>query len=415
MSRVVESQVHVKVDRHCTCSGERGLDQDGDILIVHASAELYGSDRACVTVARAAVSDGLDTTVLIPVEGPLRTVLESVGARVHVLDTLVLRMAELRGMRVASTVLTWPRAIVELRRFASRHRFALVHSNCAPTLGGALLARWWNVPHVWHVHELVRDKPVMRLVFEQFLRAADVVLASSVSIREQFKSPSIRSRCVVAYTGGEVPRTIRPSVPLARAYINLICVGRLSERKGQHLLIQAVSVLRQNGYDIRLTLVGEVFGSEYRHRDQLERLSSRLQLDDVVSFLGERTDAVKMIASADILVMPSIRPEAFGIVVIEGMALGRPVIASDTGGPGEIITNGYDGVLVAPNEVGELVDAIQMLVDEPEWARELAERGKHTAAQFSPDALAMTTLTVYRRLLSAAVGETWHDECGDHL
>ena len=370
------------------------------VLLVHASAELYGSDRACLTCASAAAAAGFDAHVLLPVNGPLRPVLEAHGVTVHVRDSLVLRRADLRGGRAARTIMRWPLALWGLWRFSRRRRFALVHSNCMPTLGGAVLARWWRVPHIWHVHEIVRDERLTRLLFERMLSRADVVLAASQAIRDQFRLPRLRGRCRVAYTGGDADGVVAGTPPLCGGGVELTCVGRLSDRKGQKVLVEAVYQLRAAGRDVRLKLVGDVFREEHHFREGLERRISELGLQRWVSLLGERTDALELMAAADIVVVPSLQPEPFGIVVIEAMALGRPVVASDDGGPREIVTPGHDGLLVEPGDAVGLARAIGQLIDDPVTAGRMGQNGRRTAQRFRPERLAERTLEIYGELLA---------------
>ena len=332
------------------------------ILIVHASADLYGSDRACLAIAASAVNAGLNVHVVVPWAGPLVEPLKNAGATVHLLDPLVLRRSDLRGLRAVTAPLRWTRALVGLHRFSRAHRFDLVHSNCVTTIGGSYLARRWRAPHVWHVHELFADDGLSRHLFERLLRRADRVVAASAAVGAQFRSPATRAKCVIAPTGADVPRGVPTTTPLERPVATLICVGRLNAWKGQDDLIEAVALLRARGVDVELDVVGEVFAREHQFRDRLVALAHDRGLEKHVAFLGERTDALELVGRADIAVVPSALPEPFGMVVVEAMALGRPVIATDAGGPREIISDGRDGILVPPRNPQALADAIARLV-----------------------------------------------------
>ncbi|HWJ33456.1 MAG TPA: glycosyltransferase, partial [Gaiellaceae bacterium] len=290
------------------------------LLIVHASADLYGSDRACLAIARAATAH-YEVHVVVPWRGPLVERLEAAGATTHVFDPLVLRKSELRGLSGLITPLRWVRAAVRLERFARRGRFDVVHSNCVTTIGGRLLARRFKAPHVWHVHELFADDAVARFVFEHLLRGADCIVAASSSVADQFRSSELRARCVVAHTGADVPDTVARIQPLQRAPARLVCVGRLNAWKGQDDLIDAVALLRDEGVEVHLDLVGDVYAHEHHFRDRLVARVRALDLDARVSFLGERADALELMGAADIVVIPSASPEPFGMVVVEAMAL----------------------------------------------------------------------------------------------
>lgn len=371
------------------------------LLIVHASADLYGSDRACLAIARAATAE-YDVHVVVPWRGPLVEHLEAAGATTYVFDPLVLRRSELRGARALTTPFQWLRAIVRLRRFSRRGRFDLVHSNCVTTVGGRYLARRWHAPHVWHVHELFADDGVARPLFERLLRDADRIVAASGAVASQFQSPALRERSVVVHTGADVPETISRSIPLERSPAHIVCVGRLNAWKGQSDLIDAVALLRDDDIDVRLDLIGDVFADEHHFRDRLIARVHELGVDARVAFLGERADALELMGSADVVVIPSASPEPFGMVVVEAMALGRPVIATAAGGPREIVTDGVDGILVPPRDPRRIADAVAGLLADPTRARRLGEAASTTAERFSSSAMADRVLETYRELLAVS-------------
>jgi glycosyltransferase involved in cell wall biosynthesis len=371
------------------------------LLIVHASSDLYGSSRACLTVAEAAVEAGFTTEVLIPDQGPLASELERVGAGIRILDTLVLRRADLRGTGIAHAPRAWLSSARHLWQFSRKHRYDIVHSNCAPTLGGALLARWWGVPHIWHIHELMTNEPLVRGFFSVVLRTADALLATSQAVADQFKSESLRRKTRVAHPGAVVPHNLTTSKPMKREVPVITCVGRLNAGKGQSVLIEAVKILHDGGYPVRLDLVGDVFGNEDQFRDLLVQRVSDLGLDSSVRFLGERRDALELIGDSDVFVLPSTSPEPFGIVVVEAMALGRPVIATRGGGPSEIITNTHDGLLVDPNNPAQIATAVKSLMNHPELVLELTINAADRGRELTPDQLRRTVVTIYRELLAS--------------
>jgi glycosyltransferase involved in cell wall biosynthesis len=107
-----------------------------------------------------------------------------------------------------------------------------------------------------------------------------------------------------------------------------------------------------------------------------------------VSLEGEVDDPVAVFASADVVVVPSKLPEPFGKVVVEAMALGRPVVATTPGGPAEVITSGVDGLLVPADDVAALVDALRGLLRDPAAAQRLGRAAAVRAAGFSEAATA---------------------------
>jgi glycosyltransferase involved in cell wall biosynthesis len=378
------------------------------ILLVHSSAELYGSDKACLAIAQVATREGHDVRIILPADGPLRPRLESVGAKVTVFDALILRRADLRGVRAVGVPFQWGRAALKVRRFSLDHKnqFDVVHAHCMPSVGGLIFAKYLSVPLVWHVHEIFEDSPLARAVFEKALTSADLIVAASRSVQQQFRSEKLRDRTRVAYTGASVPTGTECVKPLKRQVPRVVCVGRLNQWKGQEVLIRSTRLLQDAGVPIETFLIGDVFRSENQFRSRLESLASVLDVTDRVHFLGQRDDAVEQIAKSDVVVVPSTRPEPFGMVVVEGMALGRPVIATDAGGPAEMITDGRDGLLVEPGSPSALASALRSLISDPEWAREMARRAPVTAAKFTPEAMALKVLDAYEEVL----GKKGHPE-----
>ena len=190
------------------------------------------------------------------------------------------------------------------------------------------------------------------------------------------------------------------SIPLATNRVELICVGRFNQWKGQEYLIRAIGLLRDRGIIVTLSLVGDVYANEVHFRQQLVSLIEALDLKDTIHLLGERRDAHDLMAQADIVVVPSALAEPFGIVVVEAMALGRPLIATDAGGPSEIVTSGHDGLLVHLRDAPALAEAISRLMIDPAMARELGINAKKTAQRFTYTALADTVVASYDRLLA---------------
>lgn len=350
-------------------------------LQVHASAELYGSDRSCLALASSIARQGWSASVLLPEDGPLVPALEAAGVRVFVEPSLVLRKADLRPGRLRSTLPAYASAARSLRRWSRGRSYDLVHSHCAPTLSGALLARWWDVPHVWQVHEIFSSALMCR-AFEPMLCTADAVITASGAVREQFRSSRLRDGAYVAYSGADVPQGMTGVVPGRREVPEIVCVGRLNAGKGQDVLVDAVARVTAAGRRVHLTLVGSYYGREEHFRVRLEDQVARLGLGDAVTLVGERRDALEIVARSDIAVVPSRTPEPFGKVLVEAMALGRPVVASAAGGPLEVVTDGVDGLLVRPSDPDALAAALLRLLDDPAEAVRLGSAAVRRAADF---------------------------------
>lgn len=376
------------------------------LLIAHSGGDLYGSDLVCLRVARGARAADWDVEVMVPRRGALSEALSEADIPFHVLDPIVLRRSDLRGATAAFAPVRWGKQLAALRRFRLRRRFDLVHSNTSVVLGGLWLARRWRVPHVAHVHEVFWQHRAVVGGVERLLARSDAIICASTAVMEQFRLPACRYRCRVAYSGVDVPEGLVETRPLERAIPRIVCVGRLSDLKGQDVLIDAVHRLAATGRLVDLHFLGDVYASEVHHKRRLFEQVRRLGLEEVVSFEGERRDVLPFVADSDVLVLPSRRPEAFGMALVEAMAVGRPVVASAAGGPREIVTHGHDGLLVAPGSSRELAHALTRLVDHPEWARELGAQARHRARSFTVAAMVDAVLSVYSEVTGGRARET---------
>jgi GalNAc-alpha-(1->4)-GalNAc-alpha-(1->3)-diNAcBac-PP-undecaprenol alpha-1,4-N-acetyl-D-galactosaminyltransferase len=159
-----------------------------------------------------------------------------------------------------------------------------------------------------------------------------------------------------------------------------IAIGRLHPQKGFDLLLRAFARLQSKYPDWQLTILGEG-----PMRSELEKLRSQLQLDDRVHFPGLVTNVREYLAQADLFVMPS-RFEGFPMALCEAMACGLPVLAADClSGPRDIVEDGVDGVLVAPEDVDALTAQLDALMSDPSRRKQLALNAPHILDRFGVD------------------------------
>jgi glycosyltransferase involved in cell wall biosynthesis len=188
--------------------------------------------------------------------------------------------------------------------------------------------------------------------------------------------------------------------------VTAVCVGRLNPWKGQQDLISAAGILRDTGTNLQVQLIGDVFPGQEPVRDQLQAQVKELGLEKQVTFMGELDAPEDVVEQADVAVFPSTSPEPFGMALVEAMALGRPVIATDIGGPAEIVRPGTDGYLVAPHAPRAIADAISGMLAAPEAARAMGEAAVARAKDFSLDDMARSV----ERLMGGGEADVNHHE-----
>jgi glycosyltransferase involved in cell wall biosynthesis len=180
--------------------------------------------------------------------------------------------------------------------------------------------------------------------------------------------------------------------------------GRLTRWKGQINLIEAIGRLGRR--DFRCLLVGGDQG-RVRYRRELENLITRCGLDEVVRIVDHCDDMPAAYMMSDVVVSPSTDPEAFGRVMIEAQAFGRPVIASDHGGARETILKGETGWMFPSGDVSALAKILDMVLGLSEGERRsLSKKGViHVSNNFSKQVMCDKTLNVYLEILAEKTGD----------
>ena len=185
--------------------------------------------------------------------------------------------------------------------------------------------------------------------------------------------------------------------------LNILFVGRLENRKGLIYLLRAYRRIKKQIPNSRIIVVGP--GKIFRKRYELYVHQHRLH--DVV-FVGRVSQEMlpRYYRTADIFCAPATGRESFGIVLLEAMAMGKPVIASSIEGYRCVVTNGIEGILVAPKNGKKLAQAIQKLADDPELRRTMGANGRQKAREYSWDKVARQVLACYDKILNGHVPQT---------
>ncbi len=291
-----------------------------------------------------------DCHVAMPGPSPMADAWSAAGATIHEVPMRRITTSGGLGHWIAYAV-EWPMAVWRLAGLARRLQVDVVHTNSLHSWYGWAAAKLARRPHVWHGREIVVQSRAALRAEQQLLRfGADQVMAMSGAIAAQFPQvPPERMHIVIDEAD---PERFRPDqagrfrdhagIPDHRLVVG--AVGRLDTWKGIEVLLDAVPLLDAHSDELLVVVAGPAVRGKERYAAALEERARRLG----VGWLGPVDDVPSLMADLDVFVMPSTEPEPFGIVMVEALASGVPVVATAAGGPLEILGD-------APLDVGRLV------------------------------------------------------------
>ena len=375
------------------------------LLIANHAVEMGGAERVLLRFLDAMDRDLFEPALACPHRGPLVEAAEERGVRVHLgypaSRLLEVRRKSLGGNRLERLAypLDMARTVAGLSRLIREEGYDLVLTNSAKAdIYGSLAARLAGRPVAWRLHDIVDRDAFSRLNVVLFRTFASLfaarVLAVSGAVRDALEARRVSGeKIVVLHNGIDVeglwsararPRSrkkledefgIASDAPLAGL------VGRLVDWKGPDRFVAAAAEVARRLPSARFLLVGDAVFGEASYVDGLKAQVRRLGLDDRVVFTGFREDALEITAGLDVLVHASLLPDPLPTVLIEAMAMGVPVVASDAGGVREIVEHGKTGLLVPPGDVDALAEAVLELLSNPGKARDMGGAGHERAVR----------------------------------
>ncbi|MGD9038867.1 MAG: glycosyltransferase family 4 protein [Desulfobacteraceae bacterium] len=307
-------------------------------------------------------------------------------------------------------------ALLDLAVFLRRNPYHIVHThNSKAGFLGRLAAKLAGVPviiHTVHGFAFHDEEPLWRqMLFRNLERLGSRWSDKMIFISQPLIDWALKDHIVgeekitKIYSGiqldkfqpvkSEEKERIRSKWALEKEEAVVGIVSKLWEGKGHSVLIEAFKLLKKKIKNAKLVIVGE--GYLY---DELFRRVNNNGLRESVLFTGFQMDVSEIIATFDVAVLPSFF-EGMGRVILEAMAMEKPVVASRVGGIPDLIDQGINGLLVRPGDVKELADTLEKVLSDNKLARKLGREGrKRIQDQFSADVMVRSIEKLYRELLA---------------
>lgn len=392
------------------------------VAFLQQDSRIGGAEVNVLALVRCLDSRRFSPLVLCPEDGPLVDALKDAGCAVRLVSVpkLLPVSGRLFGRKIASPVAClWDvLAVLQAGRrlgvILAEESADLVYTNGAFShLFGAIAASRARVPCVWHLQDIVSAG-----------RAGGLFRGALCAVARRC-SPSVMaiSRPVAAVLDGQgvsvtvvpngtpllepgntgVRESIRHQLGIGSEAPLAAVVGRITPWKGQREFVAAAAQVYRECPDARFLVVGAPRAEDRWYLESVTSFADAAGVRDAIKFTGFHSNPAAIMRAIDLLVLPSQDPEPFGLVVIEAMAAGKPVVAPAHGGVVEIVEDGRSGLLVPPRDVTALAQAMLRILTNPEFARDLGARGREIVEErYSIDRFIQGVTAVFERALAGA-------------
>lgn len=348
-----------------------------NLLFLSDSFGVAGAEKVLLSLARQLDRRKFRLFAAVPSDGDLACAFEDSGISTFGID-YHFRHADLR-------YIDHIRIAVKLLSIARQAEVDIVYCNRA-IVGkyGSIIRLFTGIPCIWHLHDLYEN-----FLGDRLAGVAKQMISVSLTVKNSFPE-SLRSRIKVVYNGVDCsdhkPSSLNKQVLSLREEFRIgrnekvvSILGRITPWKGQHVFLEAAKTMAARRQNTKFMIVGDVFQEQNtedtKYKEQLIQKREEFELSESVVFAGWRSDVHSILALSDIIVNASVKPEPLGTTIIEAMAMGKPVICSESGGNPEIVQDGINGFLFPAGDYQALAHAIESLIKNPALRSQMGARG----------------------------------------
>ncbi len=359
-----------------------------NILQILPKLDVGGVETGTVDLAKGLIKKG-HKAVVISGGGRLVQKLESLGARHYALPVYKKSFFVIFKM------------IPEVEKIIRSEEIDIVHARSrVPAIISFFASRRVGVRFLTTAHGYYSTN-----LFSRIMGWSDlVIVSSSIVARHMAKDLGVPNNKIRLIPRGVDLEEFKFQLPsnTQKSEYKIGIIGRITPIKGHDFFIQAIARAVKLFPKIKVLIVGEAPKERPEYKKKLENLVSRLNIERFVEFVGVRENIAETLSSLDLVVLPSVGQEAFGRVIIESGAAGVPVIATKVGGIVDIIEDGKNGILVSPDDIYDLTEAVLEVLKDRELAVSLAAEARKRVEKFySLDEMVEKTLRVYEEALKS--------------
>lgn len=366
------------------------------ILCVHQGYELYGSDRSFIstlTIFRS-VFPNCEIEVILPKEGPLYDFLIIEGYFVTIQSIAKLSKQDFKKLKLRNLF----QPIFQLKnRVRQANRYDLIYINTIVVLDFILASYFFKPKCIVHVREIPTGvlKYFSRLILNN---SGAHLIFNSYATKSVFLSKKIEMRNNVVHNG---VKKIVETNNIETNELKIMIMGRLLSWKGQYFFLDSFAKNRHKFINkVSIRIVGSSFEDQTQYSEELKELVDKNKMHDTVDFIEFVPDPASQYNWANLVLIPSTKPEPFGRVAIEAMSVGRPVVAADHGGLSEIVIQNNTGYLFVPNDANSIVEYLIKFDKDQTLFLSLGENGrKRYLEEFTEDIYQQKLANLFKQIM----------------
>ena len=349
------------------------MDKEINILFVSHDSGLAGAESSLLDLLTGLNKKRFKPTVIIPQNGQLVNELEKICIPYHIeyFSRWIPYRYESGAYHLKDFIFGLNKRVNNIRNLIINNNIDIVYTNTITCIDGAIAAYRSKIPHIWHIREYLKNNDDLKTYVPNFINMyllnslSKYIITNSCALKVELNRYIPINKILVVYNGVEINKfnIIHQSENILKTELGIpeekkivAMVGNINPNKDYETFIKSAKIIKNNYDNVIFIVIG---GGIDNYVEKLKNNIKIIGLNDCFYFLGFRYDIPYILNNIDILVLTSKR-EAFGRVIIEGMAAAKPVVATRSGGPEEIIVNGETGILVS---VGDHISIAKEIIE----------------------------------------------------
>lgn len=345
-----------------------------NILFLHSSSELYGSDRSLLNLLKKLDRNEFNISVILPCDGPLVEEVKQLNdVNIIIQQLAILRRKNLNVRGIIIYLRDLFKSINFLKSVIKENNIDIVYTNTSVVFPGGITAKLCGKKSVWHIREIISNKFERKVVSFIVNTFSDIIIGNSKATGEAISKNTKKVKVVYNAIESKA-ETVKPLRIDGKIVIGM--AGRINRWKGQKLFVDMAKDVVEYTKNVKFKIAGDVYKGEDHILEELKAYVKEKGVEEYIEFLGQINNMDEFYDSIDIFILPSIQPEPFGLVVIEAMEKELPVVATSHGGPTEIIDNEINGYLVGYTSSSEMSKRTLELINDVELRKIIGRKAK---------------------------------------